>query len=110
MSSKTTSKKSFLSIISGLASIVSATVISLKMAYHGVISVEIAAAIIVGVVAMVAISNAVTKLILGLIALGLFALYSTNGQSEAFSEAIGSIILLLVVVVGLFIVLRGLFK
>jgi len=103
-------KKSFISNLSGIASICSAAIICIRLAYYGILSVEWAALIMVAVVIMAAIGNVATKLGICALAIFLFAKYVSHGNETQFQGVLGAILALLVALIGLYIMIRGLFK
>ena len=103
-------KKSFISNLSGIASICSAAIICIRLAYYGILSVEWAALIMVAVVIMAAIGNVATKLGICALAIFLFAKYVSRGNETQFQGVLGAILALLIALIGLYIMIRGVFK
>lgn len=102
-------KKSVFSRLSGIASIISAAIICIRLAYFGILSVEWAALIMVAVVVMAAIGNTATKLGVCAIAIFLFAKFVSNGNEAQFQGVLGAILALLIALIGLYIMIRGAF-
>ena len=103
-------KKSFISNLSGIASICSAAIICIRLAYYGILSVEWAALIMVAVVVMAAIGNTATKLGICAAAIFLFAKFVSNGNEAQFQGVLGAILALLIALIGLYIMIRGIFR
>ena len=103
-------KKSFISNLSGIASICSAAIICIRLAYYGILSVEWAALIMFAVVVMAAIGNVATKLGICALAIFLFAKYVSHGNETQFKGVLGAILALLIALIGLYIMIRGIFK
>ena len=103
-------KKSFISNLSGIASICSAAIICIRLAYYGILSVEWAALIMVAVVIMAAIGNTATKLGICAVAIYLFAKYVSHGNEAQFQGVLGAILALLIALIGLYIMILGIFR
>ena len=108
--SEQSKKKSFLGQLSAIASIVSAAIICIRLAYYGILSVEWAAIIMVAVVVMAAIGNIATKLGICAVAIFLFAKYVSNGNEAQFQGVLGAILALLIALIGLYIMIRSTFR
>lgn len=96
--------------ILNVATIISSTVVCIKLALWGIFSLETALLVMIGVVVFVAIGNAYAKLALSLIAVYLLLKSQAGFSPEAFSAALAPMIALLLVLLGIYIMLRGLFK
>lgn len=105
-----TKKKSFLEQLSGIASIISAAIICIKLAYHGILSVETSAFIMIVVVALVAIGHVITKLFICVIAIYLFAKILSHGNEILFQNAITGMVLIMITLIGTYFILKGLFN
>lgn len=103
-------KKSVFSNLSAIASICSAAIICIRLAYYGILSVEWAALIMVAVVVMAAIGNTATKLGICAVAIFLFAKYVSHGNEPQFQGALGAILALIIALIGLYIMIRGVFR
>jgi len=103
-------KKSFFSNLSGIASICSAVIICIRLAYYGILSVEWAGIIMVAVVVMAAVGNTATKLGICAVAIFLFAKFISNGNEAQFQGVLGAILALLIALIGLYIMIRGIFR
>ena len=101
--------KSVLNNLSGIASIISAAIICIRLAYYGILSVEWAAIIMVTVVIMAAIGNVATKLGICAIAIYLFAKYISNGNQAQFQGVLCAILALLIALIGLYLMIKGVF-
>lgn len=94
-----------------VVTIISTTLICLRLAIYGFIKIEYAALIIVGVTVILAIGNTTSKVVLSLIAIILFALHFANGNSETFSVLLQQILTLFVMLIGLYIIIiKGVFR
>jgi hypothetical protein len=80
------------------------------LAYYGILSVEWAALIMVAVVVMAAIGNTATKLGICAVAIFLFAKYVSHGNEAQFQGVLGAILALLIALIGLYIMIRGIFR
>jgi uncharacterized membrane protein (DUF373 family) len=72
--------------------------------------VEWAALIMVAVVVMAAIGNTATKLGICAVAIFLFAKYVSHGNEAQFQGVLGAILALLIALIGLYIMIRGIFR
>lgn len=103
-------KKSVFSNLSGIASICSAAIICIRLAYYGILSVEWAALIMLAIVVMAAIGSTATKLGICAVAIFLFAKYVSHGNEAQFQGVMGAILALLLALIGLYIMIRGVFR
>lgn len=103
-------KKSVFSNLSGIASICSATIVCIRLAYLGILSVEWTAFIMVAIVIMVAIGNVATRLSICAVAIFLFAKYVSRGNEAQFQGVLGAILALLIAFIGLYIIVRSIFN
>lgn len=103
-------QKSFFDRLSGIASIVSAAIICIRLAWMGLLSVEWAALIMIAVVIMAAIGNTATKLGISAIAIYLFAKFVSVGNEAQFQGAITAILALIIALIGLYIMVKGIFN
>jgi hypothetical protein len=103
-------KQSFFNRLSGIASICSAALICIRLAYYGILSVEWAGLIMIAVVVMAAIGNTATKLGICAVAVFLFAKYVSHGNQAQFQGVLGAILALLIALIGFYIMLRGVFS
>ena len=103
-------KKSVFNNFSGIASICSAAIICIRLAYYGILSVEWAALIMFAVVVMAAIGNTGTKLGICAVAIFLFAKYVSHGNETQFQGVLGATLALLIALIGLYILIRGIFR
>lgn len=102
-------KKSLLSRLSGIAGIVSATIVCIRLTWMGLISMEWAAITMVAVVVLTALGNSATKLGISAIAIYLFSKLVSKGDEVHFQAIIASLITLIVMLIGLYIMLKGVF-
>lgn len=96
--------------ILNIATIISCLVASIKLAIWGVLSVEAVVVIMFGVVVFVAISNAYAKLALALIALYLLIKRYAGIDESLFFELLGPFIALILVLTGLYVIVKTLFR
>ena len=102
-------QKSFFERLSGIASIVSAAIICIRLAWMGLISVEWAGLIMIAVVLMAALGNTATKLGISAVAIYLFSKLVANGNEAYFQAIIGSFLALIIALIGLYLVIKGVF-
>ncbi len=102
-------QKSFFSRLSGIASIVSVAIICIRLAWMGLISVEWAGLIMIAVVLMAALGNTATKLGISAVAIYLFSKLVANGNEAYFQAIIGSFLALIIALIGLYLVIKGVF-
>jgi hypothetical protein len=93
-----------------IATIVSATVTCVRLANYGIISIQWAALIMLGVVAFVALGNNLSKIVLAAAALFLFVLLYSDGDKATFSQLMTQMLTLIIVLIGLYVMIRGIFK
>lgn len=103
-------RKSRLNQFAAIASIISAALLCIKLSWVGIISIGVAAMIMIAVVIMAAIGNTATKLGLSAIAVFLFAKYLSNGSEAEFQGIVGAILALFIALLGLYIMLKGIFS
>lgn len=95
--------------IVNIATIVSTTVTCVRLAYYGIFSIQTAALVMLGVVIFVALGNNVAKVVLAAAALFLFVFLYSYGNKEQFSALMTSMLALILTLVGLYIIIRGIF-
>lgn len=100
-------KKSKTKVLLNTATIISTVVISIRLVFYGFISIETAGLVMVGVVIFVAIRNSVAKIILSIIALLLLVTLYSKGNNEAFTELFQGILTIVVMLIGLYIIIKG---
>lgn len=106
---KTYRKKSITTVVLNIATIISTVVISLKLTIYGIVSIETAGLVMVGVVIFVAIGNSVAKIILSIVALLLFVALYSQGNNEAFAVLLQGVLTIVVMLIGLYIIIKGIF-
>ncbi len=102
-------RKSSFDQLAGIASIVSAAILCIRLAWMGLLSVDWAAGIMVGVVILVAIGNVATKLGISAVAIYLFSKWVSGGDQQQFQMVLTTILAILIMLIGLYIMLRGVF-
>ena len=103
------SKSSPMKALVNIAAIVSAVVTCMRLAFYGIISIQTAGLIMIGVVVFVAIGNNVSKIMLAMVALLLFTLLYSSGNKHNFSVLMGSMLSLILVLVGVYVILKAAF-
>ncbi len=93
-----------------IATIVSTSITCISLAYHKILSIQIAALIMLGVVIFVALGNNLSKIVLACVALFLFVLYYSGGQDENFSALMKQMLALIIVLIGIYIIIRTFFR
>lgn len=101
---------SFTKTLLNIATIVSTTITCIRLAYYGILSIQWAALIMIGVVAFVAIGNSLAKILLAAVALFLFVLLYSYGDKVAFSQLMTHMLTLIIVLIGLYVMIRGIFR
>lgn len=101
---------SFTKTLVNIATIVSTAVTCIRLAYYGILSIQTAALIMLGVVVFVALGNNVAKIVLAGAALFLFVLLYSYGDKEAFSQLMTQMLTLIIVLIGLYVMIRGIFR
>jgi len=101
---------SFTKTIVNIATIVSTAVTCIRLAYYGILSIQVAALIMLGVVVFVALGNNLAKVVLAAAALFLFVLLYSYGDKEAYSQLMTQMLTLIIVLLGLYVMIRGIFK
>jgi hypothetical protein len=96
--------------IVNIATIVSTAVTCTRLAYFGIISIQVAVLIMLGVVVFVALGNNIAKVVLAATALFLFVLLYSYGDREAFTQLMTQMLALIITLVGLYVILRGVFR
>ncbi len=100
---------SFTKTLVNIATIISMAITCIKLAYNGIVSIEIAVFIMVGVVVFVALGNNLAKVVLVVAALFLFVLLYSYGDKAAFLQIMAQMLTLIIVLIGLYIMFRGFF-
>ncbi len=103
-------KSSPVKTLVNIATIASATITCLRLYLMGIFSINTAMIVTLAVVIFVALGNNAAKIILACAALILFVLLHSGGTKEGFNALMGSMLTLLCVLAGLYIMLRGLFR
>lgn len=107
---KEVKKSSPVKTLVNIATIISATVTCFRLFLMGIFSIKTAAIVILAIVIFVALGNNAAKIILACAALILFVLLYSGSTREGFNALMGSMITLICVLAGLYIMLRGLFR
>jgi hypothetical protein len=93
-----------------IATIASATITCFRLFLIGIFSIKTAMIVILAVVIFVALGNNAAKIILACAALILFVLRYSGGTRVGFNALMGSMITLICVLAGIYIMLRSLFR
>ena len=107
---KEVKKSSPVKTLVNIATIASATITCLRLFIMGIFSIKTAAIVALAVVIFVALGNNAAKIILACAALILFVLLYSGGAREGFSALMSSMITLICVLAGIYIMIRGLFR
>ena len=100
------SQSSPMKTLVNIATIISATVTCMRLAFYGILSIQTAGLIMIGVVVFVAIGNNVSKILLAVAALFLFILLYSAGNKQNFSFLMCSMLSLILVLVGLYVIIK----
>ncbi|PIB28299.1 hypothetical protein BFP78_00130 [Gaetbulibacter sp. 5U11] len=90
-----------------IATIISIALATIKAAYFNIISIEIAALILIGSVILLAIGSSISKIIIALVSAYVFFKSTTNGDELAFTEAFTYFIALVIVLFGFYVMFGG---
>jgi hypothetical protein len=101
---------SFTKFIVNIATIVSTAITCIRLAYYNILSIQWAALIMLGVVIFLSIGNNLAKIVLAAVALFLFVLLYSYGDKAAFSQLMTQMLTLIIVLIGLYIMIKGLFR
>jgi len=101
---------SFTKSLVNIATIISTTVTCIRLATYGIISIQVAALIMFGVVAFVAIGNNLSKIVLAAVALFLFVLLYSYSNKVAFSQLMAQMLTLIIMLIGFYIMIRAVFR
>lgn len=93
-----------------IATIVSTVVTCIRLALYGIISIEVSALIMLGVVVFVALGNNLAKIVLAAVALFLFVLLYSYGNKAAFLQIMQLMLTLIIMLIGIYIIIRGSFR
>ena len=105
-----TKKKAPGKTLVALASLISTTLLVVRLWYHGFIGPELAAGLLIGVVAFMAIGKSFAKLLLALFALAGFSQLLAHEQGVSFADVFQGIIAIVIVLTTLYLILRGIFR
>lgn len=100
-------KKSKSSKYINIATIISIALVTIKAIYFNIISIEIAALILIGSVILLAIGSSISKIIIALISAYTFFKSMTNGDELAFTEAFTYFIALVIALFGFYVLFGG---
>lgn len=93
-----------------IATIVSTTITCINLAYHQILSIQVAALVMLGVAIFVALGNNLSKIVLACVALFLFVLYYSGGNNQYFSTLMTQILAQIIALIGIYIMIRSIFK
>ena len=93
-----------------IATIVSTAVTCIRLAYHDIVSIQVSVLIMLDVVVFVALGNNVGKIVLAAAALFLFVLLYSYGDKQAFSQIMTQMLALIIVLIGIYVIIRGIFR
>jgi len=103
-------KSSGVNHVLNIATIISSTVICLKLILWGVLPLDKAGMIMIGVVVCVSIGKSYTKLAIAGVSVYLLVKSFSGNDEAAFTEGLTSVLTLLIMLFGLYIIIRGLFN
>lgn len=103
-------KPSFLKTLVNIATITSATITCIRLSIYGIFSITTTMVVILLVVVFVAIGNNIAKIVLACIALIIFVLLYSGGTNEGFYALLKSMTTLIIVLFGIYYMIRGQFK
>ncbi|MBK9107296.1 MAG: hypothetical protein IPM92_02660 [Saprospiraceae bacterium] len=106
----TRKKRSLMENMSAIASILSATIVCVRLTYFGILPIETAALIMVAVVFMAAVGTTVMKLGICAASIYLFAKYVSQGDDAQFQGVLAAILALIIALIGLYIIVRQMFR
>jgi hypothetical protein len=107
---KEVKKSSPVKTLVNLATIASATITCFRLFLMGIFSIKTVVIVILAIVIFLALGNNAAKIILACAALILFVLLYSGGTREGFNALMGSMLTLICVLAGVYIMLRGLFR
>jgi hypothetical protein len=96
--------------IVNITTIASTAMTCIRLAYHGILSIQLAALIMLGVVVFLALGNNLAKILLTVIALFLFCKVYAQGDKTLFLQLLAQMFTLIIVLIGLYIMVRGFFR
>lgn len=102
-------KKSKFDQLTAISSIISAAIVCIRLSWMGILQIQYAALIMIAVVAFAAIGHVLTKLALSGVAIWLFCKLVSGGNEQQFNAAVGGILALIIALIGLYVMLRGVF-
>ena len=102
-------KSSGVSHVLNIATIISSTVICLKLILWGVLPLDTAGLLMIGVVVCVAVGKSYMKLAIAGVSVYLFVKSLSGNDEAAFQEGLTAVLTLLIMLFGLYIIIRGLF-
>lgn len=98
------------STLVNIATMVTTAVTCIRIAYLGIVSVEVAIVIMLGVVILVALGNDAAKIILAASALLLFVLLYSRGDKAQYTQLLSQMLAIILVLVGIYVMVRGFFR
>ncbi len=96
--------------IVNIATIASTVITCLRLVVYGIFSIKTAAWVMIAVVVFVAIGNSISKVVLAIAAILLFCILYSSGSAEGFQAMITGVITLILILTGLYFLLKGLFR
>ena len=105
-----TKKSNPIKTLVNIATIVTTAITCLRLVLMGIVSIETAIIITLAVLIFLALGKSVAKIVLACIALIFFVLLYSGGTSEGLYSLMGSMITLICILIGIYIMLRGAFR
>ena len=102
-------KTSIWANVVNIATIVSASVTCIRLTYYHILSIQIAALILIAVTLFVALGNDIGKVLIAGASLFLFILLYSYGDKHQFTMLFGAMLSLIIALCGIYIMLKGLF-
>jgi hypothetical protein len=93
-----------------IATIISTSITCVSLTYQKILSIQVAALIMLGVVIFVALGNNLSKIVLACVALFLFVLYYSGGNNSHFTNLMTHMLTLIIVLIGLYVIIRAIFR
>jgi hypothetical protein len=107
---QTPAKNSPLRSLLNIATIISVTVVSIKLIWYNIVSLETGALIIIGSVVLVALGNHLSKLVLCGVGVWLFLQQFSEGNPEQFYLLLETLFTLCILLIGIYYLIRTVFK
>ena len=107
---KEVKKTSLVKTLVNIATITSASISCIRLYLMGIFSINTALIVTLAVVIFVALGSNAAKIILACAALIIFVLLNSGGTREGFMALMSSLITLICILAGIYIMIQGLFR